>query len=90
MSDISLVDTSLAVDTWGQLHFDMEIISALLAFCERNPSVADEFPSQSASSVEPLWFHIRLNKTSNIQPGGGVLRRHDFYVTSLDFAECLE
>ena len=36
------------------IHRGMGTISALMAFCERNPPVTDGFPSERASYVE-LW-----------------------------------
>ena len=41
-------------------HFDMKILSILLALCEGSPPVSSGFHSQRASNVE-LFFYIILN-----------------------------
>ena len=57
---------------WLRNH--MEALSALLALCERNPSVTDGFPSQRAV----MWtfdvsFYVSLNKLLDKQSRGLVI-----------------
>ena len=55
----------------------MEIFSALLALCEGNSPVTDEFPSQRASIAGfDVFFDFSLNKRLHKQLGAGDWRRH--------------
>ena len=64
-------------------RYRMGTFSALLALCERNPSVTGVLPSQKDITME-LWrfFDVRLNKWSK-QTIAGDLRHHDTDMTSL-------
>ena len=56
----------------------MEAFSALLAFCEGNPSVTGGIPSQKASNATyNVSFDVSLNKVLNNNPMASDSRRHD-------------
>ena len=49
--------------TFSWWHHQMEIFSALLAFCEGNSLITDEFPSQRPVTRSfNVFFDLRLNK----------------------------
>ena len=50
-------------EMWARWRHEMEIFSACLAFCEGNPPVNSEFPSQRPVTRRfYVFFDLRLNK----------------------------
>ena len=59
-------------------RYKIETFSALLALCEGNSPVADEFPPQRANNAcFDVFVYVSLNKWLHKQLRAGDLRRHD-------------